>query len=319
MGSCGIMEMAFLKVCKPSPAISWPSRITRPDSHSTRRKRMLVMLLFPAPVRPTMPIFSPPVIFNSKSAKASGKPDRYRSETFWKCKAPREGHTLAAGSVGNLHAGSCGKSPSLNSRSLSKEAPFVSKPMMAPMVTMANKPHNAAYEKYIATMPGLSMSSSACENVNAPVAANTNKCKKWHHNWETPVVNMLALVSKVQQSMLLMCRCTKKLWHFITLSSTAPRRTSLKFDKTGAMALLECLLVSILKMAKPLNTGKVTRKARAKTMAMTGIFTTTVIHIMIAMNAKVSTTSIMVAMVLSTIARSGPKREVMRPEGVWSK
>ena len=62
--TCGITDMFCLRSCKPSVVISIPSMRITPTG-STRRSSDTMMLLFPAPVRPTMPIWivSPNQIF----------------------------------------------------------------------------------------------------------------------------------------------------------------------------------------------------------------------------------------------------------------
>mmetsp|Transcript_137650 Transcript_137650/g.343548 ORF Transcript_137650/g.343548 Transcript_137650/m.343548 type:complete len:258 (-) Transcript_137650:915-1688(-) len=255
MGSCGIIEMAFRSVCRPRLAMSTPSMVMRPRSHSTRRKSTLVIELFPAPVRPTMPIFSPPATARSKPSKASGRPGRYRRATSSKRTAPRDGQALAAGSAGKLHAGSCGRSPNLNSTSRSNEAPFVRRPMMHPMVTIAKRPQSAAYEKYMAMRPGLSINVSACMNVIIPVTVSKMTCKKWHHDMDIGCAKLPPLTNMVHLSAYKRWRARKKSVHPNVLASTAPRRMSFKFDKIGAIALFAYRLASCLSMAKPLKTG----------------------------------------------------------------
>ena len=57
-GSCGMMAMAPRRRLRGTAAALTPSISTPPDSTSTKRKRIWKSELFPAPVRPTTPIFS---------------------------------------------------------------------------------------------------------------------------------------------------------------------------------------------------------------------------------------------------------------------
>mmetsp|Transcript_87853 Transcript_87853/g.261959 ORF Transcript_87853/g.261959 Transcript_87853/m.261959 type:complete len:233 (-) Transcript_87853:1269-1967(-) len=144
IGSCGIIEIAFRSAWSPRPAMSTSSMVTRPASHSTRRNRTHVIVLLPAPVRPTMPIFSPLPMEMLKFLSARGRPSRYLRETPLKHTAPLDGQAVEGGSPGISQADSCGRSPSLNSTSRSRDAPFVSRFIVAPMVTIANSPNREA-------------------------------------------------------------------------------------------------------------------------------------------------------------------------------
>ena len=52
--TCGMMEILFLRSCNPILCILMLSIIITPVG-STRRNNIVIRLLFPAPVRPTIP------------------------------------------------------------------------------------------------------------------------------------------------------------------------------------------------------------------------------------------------------------------------
>lgn len=55
----GMMVSRDLSAARPMALVSTPSMATTPLSQSTIRKSTCMSVLFPLPVRPTMPIFSP--------------------------------------------------------------------------------------------------------------------------------------------------------------------------------------------------------------------------------------------------------------------
>lgn len=56
--TCGMIVSLFLRSCRPMVEISTSSMMMRPPAASMMRNRQLVRLDFPAPVRPTMPIWA---------------------------------------------------------------------------------------------------------------------------------------------------------------------------------------------------------------------------------------------------------------------
>ena len=63
-----------------------------PVAGSTRRKRATSRELFPAPVLPTMPSFSPGSTWNCKPLRTSGRPSRYLNWNSLKTTRPCDGH-----------------------------------------------------------------------------------------------------------------------------------------------------------------------------------------------------------------------------------
>ena len=60
VGSCGMMPKRERRSCNPIVVISTESIIILPPAGSTRRNNAPIKVVFPLPVRPTMPILSPP-------------------------------------------------------------------------------------------------------------------------------------------------------------------------------------------------------------------------------------------------------------------
>mmetsp|Transcript_9945 Transcript_9945/g.13057 ORF Transcript_9945/g.13057 Transcript_9945/m.13057 type:complete len:249 (-) Transcript_9945:1012-1758(-) len=121
--SWGIIASELRRVLSPRERISWPSSVICPESSSQRRKRQESKVDFPAPVRPTMPIFSPPEIVALKLLSDKGKSGRYLILTFSKWRLPAVGQPRLsrASSLGSIRAGSFGRSPSgRNSKSRSR-------------------------------------------------------------------------------------------------------------------------------------------------------------------------------------------------------
>lgn len=65
--------------CKGTWARSWPSIITRPPVGSTIRKRVLIRVDLPQPVRPTMPIFSRGLMLRLKPFSTRSRSSLYRT------------------------------------------------------------------------------------------------------------------------------------------------------------------------------------------------------------------------------------------------
>ncbi len=65
--------------CKGTWASSWPSMTTRPPVGSTMRKRVLIRVDLPQPVRPTMPIFSRGLMLRLKPFSTRSRSSLYRT------------------------------------------------------------------------------------------------------------------------------------------------------------------------------------------------------------------------------------------------
>mmetsp|Transcript_13515 Transcript_13515/g.21086 ORF Transcript_13515/g.21086 Transcript_13515/m.21086 type:complete len:228 (-) Transcript_13515:652-1335(-) len=107
-GSCGIILSPFGRPRtsdKPKDARSTPSNNIRPDSISTNRKSAVVIVVLPAPVRPTTPHRRPGGIVNVKSFKAKGSPSLYLIRTFWNSRSPCCGHSGGNGFSVNIAIG----------------------------------------------------------------------------------------------------------------------------------------------------------------------------------------------------------------------
>lgn len=98
-----------------SPTVdkSWPSNRMSPESRSHNLNKHERRVDFPAPVLPTMPTFSPLLMFAVKSFKESGKSLRYLMFTELKVRSPVLGHPFSrrAASSGSTRGASVGKSP----------------------------------------------------------------------------------------------------------------------------------------------------------------------------------------------------------------
>jgi hypothetical protein len=95
-GSCGIIDRALRRLASPIFDMSTPSRVIEPDKSSTIRNkaghkieikesnpqindekdRPIIIELFPAPVLPTIPIFSPGLTLMETPFKTAGRPGR---------------------------------------------------------------------------------------------------------------------------------------------------------------------------------------------------------------------------------------------------
>ena len=76
VGSCGMMTTASRRSCIPMVAISTSSMRICPSQGSVIPKRTEKMVDFPAPVWPTIPIFSPPLMERLRFWSARGRFER---------------------------------------------------------------------------------------------------------------------------------------------------------------------------------------------------------------------------------------------------
>ena len=77
-GTWGMTEMCCLRECNPISKASWPPiEYLDPLSGSNKRKRAWMMELFPAPVLPTIPIFSPWQMEKEMFLSTRGRPYLY--------------------------------------------------------------------------------------------------------------------------------------------------------------------------------------------------------------------------------------------------
>ncbi|KAH3670506.1 hypothetical protein OGAPHI_001021 [Ogataea philodendri] len=124
VGSCGMIARPCLRALSPIFEMSSPSMVMLPSSRSTNLKKLVIMVDFPAPVRPTTPIFSPAFTWKETSSITLGRSGAYLIEMFLTSITPSEGHELT-GSCGRTLAGSCGV-PSMYSCTLSTEFMLIS-------------------------------------------------------------------------------------------------------------------------------------------------------------------------------------------------
>lgn len=73
VGSWSIMVMPCLISLRGKLVMFWPSISTSPLDISVTLSRVLIIVVFPAPVRPTIPIFSPGFIVQLSSLMTLGK------------------------------------------------------------------------------------------------------------------------------------------------------------------------------------------------------------------------------------------------------
>ncbi|KAH3662633.1 hypothetical protein OGAPHI_005885 [Ogataea philodendri] len=108
-GSCGMIDSFDRSSCNPISWIFTPS-ISIAPSGSLSRYKAVMMVDFPAPVRPQIPIFSDGWISIVRSRKTSGKSGRYLKLTWSNLMAPFSGHEAGGFLLGSeLNAGaSCG-------------------------------------------------------------------------------------------------------------------------------------------------------------------------------------------------------------------
>ncbi len=79
-GSCGIIVSFLRSLCRPTFLISTLSIKIAPWLDSRIRNRPSVRELFPVPVRPTIPIFSPGSITQERSLSTKSRSSRYLTE-----------------------------------------------------------------------------------------------------------------------------------------------------------------------------------------------------------------------------------------------
>ena len=73
-GSCGMMVSLERNGCSPSPVMSWPSMEIFPPVGSMILNSARVRLLFPAPVLPQIPTFSPALMLKSRPLRTGSSP-----------------------------------------------------------------------------------------------------------------------------------------------------------------------------------------------------------------------------------------------------
>ena len=91
VGSWGITVMHERRYAKSTDRIFTPSMKIWPSSISTILPIARQIVLFPAPVRPTTPIFSPGYISKDKLLSTISVVGLYRKTTFWKTTLPSVG------------------------------------------------------------------------------------------------------------------------------------------------------------------------------------------------------------------------------------
>mmetsp|Transcript_3084 Transcript_3084/g.4417 ORF Transcript_3084/g.4417 Transcript_3084/m.4417 type:complete len:297 (+) Transcript_3084:643-1533(+) len=120
-GSCGMMFSPLGRPRtsdKPSDDRSMPSNDMQPDSISTNRNSAAVIVVLPAPVRPTTPHRRPGGTLNVKSFNANGSPSLYLMRTFLNSKRPCCGQSDGGSmSFDVVIAFSCGNTVMANARS----------------------------------------------------------------------------------------------------------------------------------------------------------------------------------------------------------
>ncbi|KAH3666043.1 hypothetical protein OGAPHI_004232 [Ogataea philodendri] len=122
VGSWGIIDNPFLSVLRPSLEMSRPSMVMLPLSRSTNLKKLVMIVDFPAPVRPTTPTFSPELTWKETPSMTLGRSGAYLIEMFLTSISPLDGQELT-GSCGSSIGGSL-STPSTYSCTLS--TPFIS-------------------------------------------------------------------------------------------------------------------------------------------------------------------------------------------------
>lgn len=79
IGSWGMIPKRDLRSWSPSLQMSTPSIMMVPAEGSTSLKKTCIRVDFPLPVRPTMPILSPPLILREIPFRTSGVLNLYRT------------------------------------------------------------------------------------------------------------------------------------------------------------------------------------------------------------------------------------------------
>mmetsp|Transcript_39764 Transcript_39764/g.100208 ORF Transcript_39764/g.100208 Transcript_39764/m.100208 type:complete len:319 (+) Transcript_39764:196-1152(+) len=108
-GSCGITDRRERSVCRPTLEMSTPSMNTRPFQASRIRNNAREMVLLPAPVRPTMAIFSPALTSNERSSTMAASSGRYLMNTLLNSSLPSAGHSGLTFSSRTCHGASDGR------------------------------------------------------------------------------------------------------------------------------------------------------------------------------------------------------------------
>ncbi len=122
--SCGIIASRRRRSIRPIVLVSSPSMLMCPSSASIMRNKESVNELFPAPVRPTTPIFSCGLISRVMFFKTKSSPGRYRAEKFSNETAPWEGQLIGGRFFDTISGASLGKAA--YSKTLSTLTMFVS-------------------------------------------------------------------------------------------------------------------------------------------------------------------------------------------------
>mmetsp|Transcript_40578 Transcript_40578/g.100772 ORF Transcript_40578/g.100772 Transcript_40578/m.100772 type:complete len:216 (-) Transcript_40578:1497-2144(-) len=91
-GSCGIIARRERSASRDIVEMSIPSIVIAPSLSSHKRKSATKMDDLPAPVRPTMPSFSPPAMSSSSPLSTGARSTRYAITTPRKRIAPFVGH-----------------------------------------------------------------------------------------------------------------------------------------------------------------------------------------------------------------------------------
>mmetsp|Transcript_7157 Transcript_7157/g.10476 ORF Transcript_7157/g.10476 Transcript_7157/m.10476 type:complete len:213 (+) Transcript_7157:623-1261(+) len=173
-GSWGMILSRPRTSDNPSPDRSIPSSIIEPDSSSTSRKRATVTVVFPAPVRPTIPHRLPPSTTNESPVKARGKPLRYLRQTLSNSTRPSLGHAFDNPTSGGVSM----------SRSLGSEAMECTRSIEVIAASASPNP-STKYESVIvklddhmissATRPGSSFRTSLSETTRTVETRTTNE------------------------------------------------------------------------------------------------------------------------------------------------
>ena len=97
VGTWGITDILRRKVCNPIFDISTLSiKIFPFPSVSNRRNKVCINVLFPLPLRPTIPTRVPASISIFTLCNANGNVERYRTDTSWSWIFPSLGQPLAS-------------------------------------------------------------------------------------------------------------------------------------------------------------------------------------------------------------------------------
>mmetsp|Transcript_63643 Transcript_63643/g.106163 ORF Transcript_63643/g.106163 Transcript_63643/m.106163 type:complete len:339 (-) Transcript_63643:3074-4090(-) len=133
-GSCGMMAMRHRSACSPTLEVGRPSMRICPSFSSTSRSSVTRSELLPAPVRPTIPTFSPGATLKLRPLRTGSRPSRYCMTTFLNSTFPAVGHSSVCGSDSRASGGSGGRSAKALRRSrATRLVSAVVKPKMMPL------------------------------------------------------------------------------------------------------------------------------------------------------------------------------------------